>query len=248
MNGELNTVDFAILGILLISGMIAWHRGFLKETLSVSAWLIAALLAVFVWPITKPFGRAMLQPDFLADLLALVGVFFLVLVPVSFVSFRLSEVVRGSRAGPLDKSLGFVFGLARGLLVVGVGYVIFSSLAAAESHPKILKDARLLPVIQGTADVLKSLGSKSTDKGDKTATVDRPKTADKPAAKSTPVTTRTTPKPDTTRDTKAAPVPKSSRSEASKEGGGTSGEKDQRYADEDRRSLDQLVSSHDKKE
>jgi membrane protein required for colicin V production len=248
MNGELNTVDYAILAILLISGMIAWHRGFLKETLAVSAWLIAALLAVFVWPIAKPFGRAMLQPDFLADLLALVGVFFLVLVPVSFVSFRLSETVRGSRAGPLDKSLGFVFGLARGLLVVGVGYVIFSSLAAAESHPKILKDARFLPVIQGTADVLKSLSSKSTDKGEKTATADRPKKADNPAVKSTPVTTRTTSKADTVRDTKAAPVSQSRQSEAGKEGGGTSGEKDQRYADEDRRSLDQLVSSHDRKE
>lgn len=249
MNAELNTVDFVILGILLISGMIAWHRGFLKETLSVSAWLIAALVSVFVWPITKPFGRAILpEPQFIADLLALVGVFFLVLVPVSFISFRLSEVVRGSRAGPLDKSLGFVFGLGRGLLVVGVGYVIFSSLASAENHPQLLKEARLLPVVQGTADVLKSLGSKSTAKADKTATADSRKTADRADPPPAPVTTRTPAKPETKRDTKPTPVSNSPRSEAKKEGGGTSGDKEQRYAEEDRRILERLASSHDKKE
>jgi membrane protein required for colicin V production len=111
MNVPLTTVDLVVLGILLISGVIAWHRGFLKETLSVSAWLMAALVAVFVWPITKPFARALIQPNFVADILALIGVFFIVLIPVSFISFRLSEMVKGSRAGPLDKSLGFVFGL-----------------------------------------------------------------------------------------------------------------------------------------
>jgi membrane protein required for colicin V production len=245
MNGQLTTIDFAILGILLISGMIAWHRGFLKETLSVSAWLIASLVAVFVWPITKPFGRALIQPGFVADILALIGVFFLVLVPVSFISFRLSEVVRGSRAGPLDKSLGFVFGLARGMLIVGVGYVIFSSLTPDDKQPDWLRQARLLPVVQGTADVLKSLGSKSTDKANKdarTAKAESRKTEDKPA----PVTTKATAGQETERDTKAKPVPKSNRTEATSEGGGKSGDKDQRYADEDRRSLDQLVSSHNK--
>jgi membrane protein required for colicin V production len=247
MDADLTTVDFAIMGILLISGMIAWHRGFLKETLSVSAWLIAALVSVFIWPITKPFGRAMLpQIGVLADVVALVGVFFVVLVPVSFISFRLSEVVRGTRAGPLDKSLGFVFGLARGLLIVGVAYAIFSSLAPDEKQPQWLKEARLLPVVQGTADVLKSLGQKSTDKTAKSAKAEaRPepeKSADKPA----PVTTKAADKPKTDRDTKPKPVPKSPRTEATSEGGGTSGEKDQRYADEDRRSLDQLVSSHNK--
>jgi len=252
MNADLTSVDFAIMGILLVSGMIAWHRGFLKETLSVSAWLIAALIAVFVWPITKPFGRAILpQLEILADILALVGVFFIVLVPVSFISFRLSEVVRGSRAGPLDKSLGFVFGLARGLLVVGVAYGIFTTLAPKqEDHPKWLREARLLPIMQGTADVLKTLGQKSPDKTAKTAkTADKAEPAparQKPVAKPAPVTTKTADKVVTDRDTKPKPVPKSTRTEATNEGGGTSGKKDQRYADKDRRSLDQLVSSHDR--
>lgn len=239
MHVPLTTVDFVVLGILFISGVIAWHRGFLKETLSVSAWLMAALVAVFVWPITKPFGRSLIQPNFVADILALIGVFFIVLIPVSFISFRLSEMVKGSRAGPLDKSLGFVFGLGRGLLVVGLAYVIFSSLASQDNHPKWLKEARLLPVVKGTADILKSLGGKSTAKAAESGESD----SKTPSGKKPPVTTKTADSKQTKRDTKAAPVSKSS--EANNEGGGTT-KKGKRYADEDRRSLDQLVSSHNK--
>lgn len=255
MNADLTSVDFAIMGILLVSGMIAWHRGFLKETLSVSAWLIAALVAVFIWPVTTPLGRKMLpELGMLADFLALVAVFFIVLVPVSFISFRLSEVVRGSRAGPLDKSLGFVFGLARGLLIVGVAYGLFTTFDKDEqNHPKWLREARLLPVVQGTADVLKTLGKKSPDKQDKTAkTAKAENKADaappksRPVAKPAPVTTKTADKLQTDRDTKPKPVPKSPRTEATSEGGGKSGDKDQLYADKDRRSFDQLVSSHDR--
>lgn len=160
MESELTIVDYVVLGILLISGLIAAYRGFLKETLSVSSWLIAALAAVFFWPITKPFARALLEPQWLADFLALVGVFFLILIPASFMSFRLSELVRDSSAGPLDRSLGFVFGLARGLLVVGLGYVVFTSLASEENHPAWVRDARMLPVVRGTAEVIMSLSDK----------------------------------------------------------------------------------------
>ncbi len=160
MVSELTIVDYVVLGILLLSGLIAAYRGFLKETLSVSSWLIAALAAVFFWPVTKPFARALLEPNWLADVLALVGVFFMILIPASFMSFRLSELVRDSSAGPLDRSLGFVFGIARGLLVVGLGYVLFSSLASEENQPSWVREARLLPVVKGTAEMIMSLNDK----------------------------------------------------------------------------------------
>lgn len=240
---QLEIVDYIIVAILLVSGMIAWHRGFLKESLSVSSWLIAALGSVFFWPITKPFTRALIQPDFVADALALIGFFFLVLIPVSFVSFRLMEMVRGSRAGPLDKSLGFVFGLGRGLLIVGLGYVIFAWLAPAEDkHPEWLKQARLLPVVKGTGDVLLSLGTKSTAKGDEK----NQKPAGDKANAPSPVTTKTAETTPADRDTKPRPVPKSRPTEATNEGGEKVSSTSQRYDEEDRRRMNQLVTSHNK--
>ena len=241
MHVSLTSVDFVVLGILFISGFIAWHRGFLKETLSVSAWLIAALSAVFFWPITKPLARALVQPNLLADLLALIGVFFVLLIPISFISFRLSEMVRGSRVGPLDKSLGFVFGIGRGLLVVGLAYVIFSSLTSEKDQPKWMTEARLLPVVKGTADVIRSLSGKSPVHSAKSA-ADNGKTAEIDAK---PVTTKTADKKQSTRDIKPVPVPKSAATEATNKDGG---KKPTGYTDRSRRSLDQLVSSQSKAE
>ena len=68
----LTIVDLIVLGILGISGLIAWYRGFMKETLTVSAWLVAAVAAVFFWPAAKPFARSLVDPKWLADVFALV--------------------------------------------------------------------------------------------------------------------------------------------------------------------------------
>jgi membrane protein required for colicin V production len=231
MESELTIVDYVVLGVLLISGLIAAYRGFLKETLSVSSWLVAALAAVFFWPVTKPFARALLEPQILADILALVGVFFLILIPASFVSFRLSELVRESSAGPLDRSLGFVFGLARGLLVVGLGYVVFTSLASEENHPDWVREARLLPVVKGTADVIVSLGDKKQKQNDAPAeeavaegTQHADNTSAEPAQQPTPAADENTGN--------------------STEGGG--GNKSKSYSAGQRRALDELVKSTSK--
>jgi membrane protein required for colicin V production len=230
MESELTIVDYVVLGVLLLSGLIAAYRGFLKETLSVSSWLVAALAAVFFWPVTKPFARAMIEIQILADILALVGVFFLILIPASFVSFRLSEIVRESRAGPLDRSLGFVFGLARGLLVVGLGYVVFTSLAAEENHPDWVREARLLPVVRGTADVILSLGDKEKKQNDapaEAAVADETQHAD---------ITSTEPAQE--------PTPAADDTGNANEGGG--GQKSKSYSAGQRRALDELVKSTSK--
>lgn len=231
MEIPLTIVDFVVLGILLISGLIAAYRGFMKETLTVSAWFVAALAAVFVWPIAKPFARSLLQPEILADILALIGVFFLLLIPASFVSFRLTELVRGSHAGPLDRSLGFVFGIARGLLVVGLGYIVYSSLAPSTKQPDWVREARLLPVVKGTADVILSLGGKK--KADK----------EKDVADEEPVQESEKPKNADRGATTAEKKPVDKTDTDNKEGGGDNGKA---YDAGDRRALDQLVRSTSK--
>lgn len=227
MEIQLTIVDFAVLGILGISALIAWHRGFMKETLTVSAWLVAALAAVFFWPVAKPLVRSLIEPKMLADILALVGVFFMLLIPTSFVSFRLSELVRDSRAGPLDRSLGFVFGLARGLLVVGLGYLVFSSLAPAKSHPEWVRDARLLPIVKGTAEVIRSLGGKR--KADKDAAEEKDVVQDARESKHA--------------DNGAKPADKKPAVGTDSDNNEGGGGKSKSYDANDRRALDQLVRS-----
>ncbi len=234
MEIPLTIVDFVLLGILLISGLIATYRGFMKEALSVSSWLVAALGAVFFWPVAKPFARSLVEPQLLADILGLLGIFLILLIPISFVSFRVQELVRGTHAGPLDRSLGFVFGIARGLLVVGLGYLTFSSLATPKDHPEWLREARLLPVIKGTADVIRSLGGNKKKADTEQETAEVPDTAQETTVETKHAENGAAAKPET-KAKPAAPVEKTDN-----EG---SGGKSKSYDAGDRRAMDQLVRS-----
>jgi membrane protein required for colicin V production len=229
METPLTVVDFAVLGILLISGLFATYRGFLNETLSIVAYAIAAVGAVVLAPLLKPLAHAVVGPDWLAYGLSLVALFLVLLIPLSFVSFRISESVQGSPIGPLDRSLGFVFGVGRGLVLVGAGYLVFTMLAQPKDHPEWVRNARLLPVIRGTADVLRSLGGTHKDKEK-----DKEDAHDTATAQVTEQHSTTTP---------AKPAHLSTVSNESHEGSGDPGKT---YGDGDRRALDQLVHSASK--
>jgi len=220
-----------VLGILLVSGLFATYRGFLNETLSIVAYAVAAVGAVVMAPLLKPLAQSVVGPDWLAYGLSLVGLFLVLLIPLSFISFRISESVQGSPIGPLDRSLGFVFGVARGLVIVGAAYLVFSLLAPPKDHPDWIREARLLPVVKGTADVLRSLGGR--DKGAK----DR---KDEKRERDT-VTPEVTEQQATTKPGKPARL--STVSNDSNEDSGVSGKT---YGDSDRRALDQLVHSANK--
>ena len=220
-----------MLGILLVSGLFATYRGFLNETLSIVAYAVAAVGAVVMAPLLKPLAQSVVGPDWLAYGLSLVGLFLVLLIPLSFISFRISESVQGSPIGPLDRSLGFVFGVARGLVIVGAAYLVFSLLAPPKDHPDWIREARLLPVVKGTADVLRSLGGR--DKGAK----DR---KDEKRERDT-VTPEVTEQQATTKPGKPARL--STVSNDSNEDSGVSGKT---YGDSDRRALDQLVHSANK--
>lgn len=222
-----------MLGILLVSGLFATYRGFLNETLSIVAYAVAAVGAVVLAPMLKPLAHSVVGPDWLAYGLSLVGLFLVLLIPLSFVSFRISESVQGSPIGPLDRSLGFVFGVGRGLVIVGAAYLVFCLLAPPKDHPDWIRDARLLPVVKGTADVLRSLGGhKDKDIAGGKDNKDQRDT----------VTTAGTEQPQaTTKPGKPAQL--STVSNDSHEGSGVSGKT---YGDSDRRALDQLVHSANK--
>jgi membrane protein required for colicin V production len=101
--------------------------------------------------------REYVSPEWLADVAVIVGVFMIILIPLSYVSFRFTETVKQTEIGPVDRALGFVFGVGRGLVVVGLVYIVFSILVPLQNHPAWLTEARLFPVVENTSNVLLSL-------------------------------------------------------------------------------------------
>ena len=154
MNHAFTFVDLLAVAIVSVSTILAIWRGFIWETLSIFAWAAAAFASLYFGSSVAHYLSPMVSPWWLAIIAGYALVFLLVLIPISFASYRLSEGVKDSPIGALDRLLGAAFGGARGFAVVGGLYLLFSMFVPIQEHPKALRDARLLPLIQSSADIL----------------------------------------------------------------------------------------------
>jgi len=124
-------IDIIVLVILLISAGIAFMRGFIREVLTIAGVIGGLAAAYFGAPILKPHMRGwfgveegvvperlfgILPYDVLADALSYGLIFIIVVTVLSFVSHSLAEWARRTGLGAIDRSLGFLFGLIRGIL------------------------------------------------------------------------------------------------------------------------------------
>src|SRR3954471_11887923 len=117
--GPMNWVDLVVLGVIALSGLLAFMRGLVREVLGVGAWIIAAFVAspYGVFPYIAPWVRQQISDQTIADAVAMGAVFLIVLIVLSFVASAISSAVQGVGLGGLDRTLGLVFGLARGALL-----------------------------------------------------------------------------------------------------------------------------------
>ncbi|MBC7801324.1 MAG: CvpA family protein [Gemmatimonadaceae bacterium] len=145
----MNWVDLAVLGVVLVSGLLAVLRGMVREVLGIAAWVAAALAAspYGAFPYVAPWVRQQFSDDSVADAVAFGGVFLIVLVVLSLIVGRLSNAVQGSALGGLDRTLGLVFGLGRGAALLVVAYILAGIVLAIEQWPAPVLEARSLPYI-----------------------------------------------------------------------------------------------------
>lgn len=154
---NISWVDITVAGVVILSTVLAAMRGFIRETLSILAWAAAAFAALHFGTAATALVRQHISTPLVGPFIAYAGVFLVVLIPLSFVSWRLSEGVRHSPIGMLDRFLGVPFGILRGLALVGIAYLAFSLVFPVREQPSWLSSARLLPLVQGSSDVLLSL-------------------------------------------------------------------------------------------
>lgn len=150
-------LDILLIAVMLISGFLAMVRGFMREVLSIAAWGCAAVATLFAYSRLLPYAKEYFNNDYVAAGVTIGGVFLLTLIVISALTVRLSDKVLDSRIGALDRTLGFVFGLARGLLIVVVAFIFFDWLVPAKSQPEMVRDARSRVVLKSTGDWLMSL-------------------------------------------------------------------------------------------
>ncbi len=156
-NLPINVVDIGVLLVLLISAILAYARGFVHEVLSVGGWIGAIFATFYGFPYAKPLARKYISLDLAADLTAGVAIFIVTLVFLSLLTRAIANRVQASALNVLDRSLGFLFGLARGAVLVCVAYIGLELLIPEEQHPPVVRDARTMPLIKPGAALLKSL-------------------------------------------------------------------------------------------
>ena len=157
----LTLLDFILLAIMLVSGLLALMRGFTREVLSLVAWGAAAIAAYFAikqpglieWAKTNvPY----LEKDILAQIAVGATAFLIVLILVSIVSVKISDWVVDSAAGSFDRTLGFIFGVVRGFIFVAIAYLFYGWLLPFDKQETWVRNAYSLPMIKSAGEGLLS--------------------------------------------------------------------------------------------
>src|SRR5580700_5827500 len=150
-------LDIGLIVIMLVSALLAMVRGFMREILSIIAWILAAGATLYAYSKLLPLAKQYFNSDVVATVAVIGGVFLITLLVVSILTVRISDMVLDSRIGALDRTLGFVFGLARGLIIVVVAFLFFAWLVPDRSQPDWVRSAKSKVVLQGTGQWLTSL-------------------------------------------------------------------------------------------
>ena len=153
----INVADIAVAFVLVASGLLAFLRGFIRETLSIGSWVGAVFVALYAFPLMRPFAKDLIAVDLGADLLAGVGTFVAALVILSIVSQAIAGAVQASSLSALDRSLGFAFGLVRGGVLVCLAYLAIVWLIEEQQRPTWVTEARVLPLVQTGSEMIVAL-------------------------------------------------------------------------------------------
>ena len=150
-------LDILLLSVMLISGILAMIRGFMREVLSIAAWGAAAVATILLYGRLLPIAKANISSDLVATGAVVGGVFLVTLLIVSIITVRISDMVLDSRIGALDRTLGFLFGLGRGLIIVVVAFVFFAWLVPPGKQPEGVRNAKSRVVLENTGEWLQAL-------------------------------------------------------------------------------------------
>ncbi len=150
-------LDIVLIAVMLVSGLLAMVRGFMREVLSITAWILAAGATLYSYSKLLPAATAYFNNGIAAKGVVIGGVFLVTLLAVSIITVKISDMVLDSRVGALDRTLGFLFGLGRGLIIVVIAFAFFDWLVPAKSQPSWVADAKSKVFLSNTADWLRSM-------------------------------------------------------------------------------------------
>lgn len=151
-------IDWAIISVLLISSLISFVRGFVKEAMSLVVWLLAFLVATGFSPYFAPLLADYLSEPSFRQLAAFAILFIATLVTGGLANYLLSTLIKVSGLSGTDRLLGVIFGCARGLIVIMV-FVIFAPQLVEVQQDSWWQESQLIPHFVQFEDQFKQLSA-----------------------------------------------------------------------------------------
>lgn len=137
-------VDAIVAGVIVLSAVLAYSRGLVREGMAIVGWIgaavVAFLFAARVQPLVKELpvvGKFLSDSCELSIVAAFVAVFAVALIVASLFTPLLSSAIHRTVLGGIDQGLGFLFGAVRGVLLVAVAFIVYDRALAAESIPMV---------------------------------------------------------------------------------------------------------------
>ena len=152
----MNALDLAILGVIAISAIFAFARGFVREVLSIVAWIGAGLTTLYAFNHVYRLVIRFVTTPLLADLIAGAGLFVTSLIVLTILTGYLARFVQSSTLSPIDRTLGLIFGLARGAFLVSLAYLMVDISLPQSDRPGWIKQAKSEPFLAQGAELLRS--------------------------------------------------------------------------------------------
>lgn len=155
-------IDGIVAVIIVLSALLAYSRGLVREAMAIVGWVAAAVLAFLFAPRVEPLIKELpVVGEFISDscelsvIAAFAAVFTVALIVMSFFTPLFSSLVRRSAAGGVDQALGFLFGVARGVLLVAIAFFIYNTVITAQNFP-VVDDSRSAQVFSRFTDQIEA--------------------------------------------------------------------------------------------
>ena len=150
-------LDLGLIGVILISALLAMLRGFTREILAIASWIAAAAAGLYLYPYLLPYVKPHLGKEPWASIASATAIFIVALIVVSIITVNLSDAILDSKVGALDRSLGFLFGAARGFILCVIAFVFFSILSPADKQPDWVRNAKMRPLLQSVGTDMQAM-------------------------------------------------------------------------------------------
>jgi membrane protein required for colicin V production len=150
----LNILDISIIAIITVSGLVGVFRGFVREVMSLIGWIVSAWLAWRYANVFAPVFDSVVQSPDVRNAAAFIAIFLVSLVLFALLSYFISKIMSQSALKGMDRTLGILFGVLRGVIVVAVLAILIQSTQFSKEswwQGSILKDYFLLIAAYGMA-------------------------------------------------------------------------------------------------